>query len=150
MCPMSDHDGQHRDDKPISDQIKQVVDDLDLENKVKAVASAAEDAVFRGLGVAGQFVHERRDGIEAFIDRATSGLDERTGGKYAERVGHLRDQLSAGVASLADRRWTPVPDDPGELEPPAAGPQPPPPTDTWSDATDDLDGPPGPGTPDTP
>ena len=142
---MSDHDGQHRDDKPISDQIKQVVDDLDLENKVKAVASAAEDAVFRGLGVAGQFVHERRDGIDAFIDRATSGLDERTGGRYAEQVGHLRDQLSAGVASLADRRWTPVPDDPGELEPsaaepPAAEPETPSP-DTWSDATDDLDGP---------
>jgi hypothetical protein len=121
----------HKDERPISDQIKQVVDDLDLENKVKAMASAAEDAVFRGLGMAGQYVHERRDGIEAFIDRATTGLDERTGGRYADQVGHLREQLTAGVASLADRRWTPVPDDPAELEQGDDD------NDTWSGVTDD-------------
>ncbi len=127
------------DEKPLGDQIKQVVDDLDLEGKMKAATAAAEDVMFRGLGIAGQFVHERRDGIESFLDRAVSGLDSQTGGRYAEQVGHLRDQLSAGVASLADKRWTPVPDDPGELEP--ADEQPPtehPPTgDSWSQAADD-------------
>ena len=106
------------DEKPLSDQLKQVVDEFDIEGKVKAAGAAAEDALFRGLGIAGQFVHDRRDGIESFLDRAVSGLDAQTGGRYADQVGHLRDQLSAGVASLADKRWTPVPDDPAELEEP--------------------------------
>jgi hypothetical protein len=141
------------DETPFSDQVKKVVDELDLEGKVKAAAAAAEDVMFRGLGVAGQFVHERRDGIESFLDRAVSGIDEQTGGRYAEQVGSLRDQLSASVASLADRRWTPVPDDPGELSPSDAAPseippaeippaEDPPGDDPWAGAADDPSGPP--------
>ena len=136
------------DEKPVSDQLKQAIDEMDLEGKVKAAAAAAEDAVFRGLGVAGQYVHDRRDGIEAFLDRAVSGFDAQTGGRFSGPVGELRDQLSAGVASLAERRFTPVPDDASELEAPETTPPDVPdapdvPDDpgSWSAAADDLDDP---------
>jgi hypothetical protein len=139
-------DGEH--EKPVTDQLKQALDEMDLEGKVKAAAAAAEDVLFRGLGIAGQYVHERRDGIEAFIDRAASGLDAQTGGRFSGPVGELRDQLSAGVASLAERRWTPVPDDASELEAPETTtpdvPEPPDVPDdpgSWSAAADDLDDP---------
>jgi len=112
------------DETPLSDQIKKVVEELDLEGKAKAAAAAAEDVVFRGVGMAGQYVHDHRADIEGFLERASAAVDSQTGGRYAEQVGRLHEQLSAGVASLADRRWTPVPDDPGELEAP-----PDPPTD---------------------
>ena len=72
--PTSGGSAMSTDEKPVSDQIKKAVDDLDLEGKVKAAAAAAEDAVFRGLGIAGQYVHEHRDGIEAFLDRAVVRL----------------------------------------------------------------------------
>ena len=133
------------DEKPVSEQLKKAIDEMDLEGKVKAAAAAAEDAVFRGLGVAGQYVHERRDGIEAFLDRAASGFDAQTGGRFTGPVGELRDQLSAGVASLAERRFTPVPDDASELEAPGTTPPDVPdvpdvPDDpgSWSAAADDL------------
>ncbi len=121
------------DEKPISDQLKQAIDELDLENKVKAAAAAAEDALYRGLGAAGQYVHERRDGIEAFLDRAATGIDEQTGGRFSDQVGGLRDSLSAGVASLADKRSMPVPDDVSELDVPPAEDA----TDGWAGTTDD-------------
>jgi hypothetical protein len=145
---MSHNRDMSEDEKPVSDQLKQAIDEMDLEGKVKAAAAAAEDAVFRGLGVAGQYVHERRDGIEAFLDRAVSGFDARTGGRFSGPVGELRDQLSAGVASLAERRWTPVPDDASELGAPGTTPPdvldaPDVPDDpgSWSAAADDLDDP---------
>src|SRR5919112_6559578 len=102
------------DEKPVSEQLKKAIDEMDLEGKVKAAAAAAEDAVFRGLGVAGQYVHDRRDGIEAFLDRAVSGFDAQTGGRFSGPVGGGRDPLSAGGAAPAARRWTPVPGDAGE------------------------------------
>ena len=55
---MSHNRDMSEDEKPVSDQLKQAIDEMDLEGKVKAAAAAAEDAVFRGLGVAGQYVHE--------------------------------------------------------------------------------------------
>jgi hypothetical protein len=119
------------DQKPIGDQIKQALDEMDLEAKVKAAAAAAEDALYRGLGAAGQYVHERRDDIESFLDRAATGIDQQTGGRFSDQVGGLRDSLSAGVASLADKRTMPVPDDASELDP-LEGP-----ADSWSDSTDD-------------
>jgi hypothetical protein len=120
------------DQKPIGDQIKQALDDLDLEAKMKAAAAAAEDALYRGLGAAGQYVHERRDDIESFLDRAATGIDQQTGGRFSDQVGGLRDSLSASVASLADKRPMSVPDDVSELDAPTDGP-----TDSWSDTTDD-------------
>lgn len=141
--------GDGHDDEPetpVTDQLKQALDEMDLEGKVKAAAATAEDALFRGLGIAGQYVHERRDGIEAFLDRAVSGFDAQTGGRFSGPVGDLRDQLSAGVASLAERRWTPVPDDASELgAPPETNtpdvPDVPDDPGSWSAAADDLDDP---------
>jgi hypothetical protein len=123
------------DQKPIGDQIKQALDDLDLEAKMKAAAAAAEDALYRGLGAAGQYVHERRDDIESFLDRAATGIDEQTGRRFSDQVGGLRDSLSASVASLADKRPMSVPDDVSELDAPDAPTDGP--TDSWSDTTDD-------------
>lgn len=114
---------------PISEQLKRAVEELDLERRLQSAAAAAEDAVFRGVGLAGQFVHDHRADIEGFLDRATSAVDGQTGGRYADQVGKVREQLSAGVASLADRRWTPVPDDAAELDPPAPPSADPPPVD---------------------
>ncbi len=145
---MSEEDGRPDDgqEKPVTDQLKEALDELDLEGKVKAAAATAEDALFRGLGIAGQYVHERRDGIEALLDRAASGFDAQTGGRFSGPVGELRDQLSAGVASLAERRWTPVPDDASELEAPSTPatpdvPEIPDAPGSWSEAADDLDDP---------
>jgi hypothetical protein len=96
-----------KDDTPISDQIKRAVDDLELEAKVREAAAAAEEAVLRGLEATGSYLRDHRGDIEGFFDRTFGALDRQTGGRYADQVEQVRDQLVAGVASLADREWGP-------------------------------------------
>jgi hypothetical protein len=96
-------DGVSQDEKPISDQLKQVVDDLQLEERVKEVAAAAEQMVLRGLDTTGTYVRDHRGDIQGFIDRAGAAFDRQTSGRFAEQVEQMRTQLTAAVASLADR-----------------------------------------------
>ena len=91
-------------DTPISNRIKQAVDDLDLEAKVAAAAEAAEQAVLRGVERAGGYAHDHRSEIDALLDRASSLIDTRTDGRYADRVDRVRHQVTSGVARLAERR----------------------------------------------
>ncbi len=104
------------DETPLSDQIKKVVDDLDLENKVRDTAAAAEQVVVRGLEATGSYLREHRGDIEGFLERAVGAIDRQTGGRYADQVEQVRGQLVAGVASLADREWgVQAPPTPAEL-----------------------------------
>ena len=78
------------------------------------MAAAAEQAVLRGLEATGSYVRDHRADIEGFIDRAGAAIDRQTSGRFADQVEQVRSQLSAGVASLADRQWNAEPE-PAEL-----------------------------------
>src|SRR5262245_7111335 len=113
-----------RDDTPISDRLKQAVDDLEIEAHVQAAASTAEEAVLRGAEAASRFIADHRTGIESFIDRAGDFVDHRTDGRYAERVDRVRGELTAGVARLANRTWAEQssPENPTDPPDPGQGP----------------------------
>jgi hypothetical protein len=126
-----------KDERPITEQLKQVVDDLQLEDRVKEAAAAAEEAVLRGLEATGSYVRDHRADIEGFIERATATLDRQTSGRFAEQVEQVRSQLTAGVAGIADRQWTRAAEGPGELAgPDDERPEDPPAPDAWSESTD--------------
>ena len=110
-----------KNERPISDQIKQVVDDLQLEERVKEVAAAAEEAVLRGLEATGSYVRDHRADIEGFIDRAGAAIDRQTSGRFARQVEEVSNQLTAGVASIADRQWSRAAVADRELEAPPDG-----------------------------
>lgn len=59
------------------------------------------------LHKAGELTHERRDDLEGYLAKAQSFVDERTDGKYADQVGKVRDQVSHGLAKLAEQRHRP-------------------------------------------
>ena len=107
-----------KDETPISDQLKKVVDDLDLESKVQEATAAAEQAVLRGLEATGSYLRDHRADIEGFFERAGAAIDRQTSGRYAGQVEQVRGQLTAGLASLADRQWAPRDREPDELEAP--------------------------------
>ncbi len=107
-----------KDETPISDHLKKVLDDLALEDKVREATAAAEQAVLRGLEATGSYLRDHRAGIEGFIDRAGAAIDGQTAGRYADQVEQIRSRLSAGVASLADRQWSPVVSPPDALQGP--------------------------------
>ena len=105
-----------KDETPISDQLKKVVDDLQLETKVKEATAAAEQAVLKGLEATASYLRDHRADIEGVIERAGAAIDRQTAGRYSDQVEQVRGQLSAGVASLADRQWSPVDSAPDALE----------------------------------
>ena len=107
-----------KDETPISDQLKKVVDDLDLESKVQEATAAAEQAVLRGLEATGSYLRDHRADIEGFFERAGAAIDRQTSGRYAGQVEQVRGQLTAGLASLTDRQWAPLDREPDELEAP--------------------------------
>jgi hypothetical protein len=117
------------DETPISDQLKKVVDDLQLEDKVREATAAAEQAVLWGLEATGSYLRDHREDIEGFLDRAGTAIDRQTSGRYADRVDQIRGQLVAGVARLADRDWN-VPGSTHELDRPEEP--------GWSDSTDEV------------
>jgi hypothetical protein len=136
-----------KDEKPISDQLKQVVDELDLEGKVKEATAAAEQAVLRGLDATGAYLRDHRSDIEGFIERATAAIDRQTSGRYADQVEQVRSQLVGGMASIADRSWNAVgPAEPAGLPPATDAPDVPPeerpsPDDReggWAGSTDEV------------
>jgi hypothetical protein len=100
---------QPPDHPPIAEQLKQVVDDLDLEGKVQAA-----------VGAVGQYVHDHREAIDGAISQAASRLDGQTGGRFSGQLGRLQEQLAAGVASLAEHR--PATPEPPPIEPPVIDP----------------------------
>ncbi len=121
------------DNRPISDQLKQVVDDLHLEERVRDLAATAEEAVLRGLAATGSYLREHRAEIDGFLDRAGSAIDRQTSGRFSDQVDQVRSQLSAGIATIADREWGSVAGSDRGLPPPMTAPDA---GDAWSDATD--------------
>lgn len=70
----------------------------------------AEKMVTGAVASVGGYVHERNAEIDGLLDKAAAGIDEKTKGKYADKVGKVKSQLSAGVAKLAEKR----PSDPSD------------------------------------
>jgi hypothetical protein len=98
--------------KPITDALKDKLDELEVERHLAELAAQAEDAVIRGVTRAGEMTHENRDRIGGFLDRAAQAADRRTDGRYADRIGRVRSQVDRGVDRLADQRPGPEADPP--------------------------------------
>ena len=87
-----------------TESLKAKLDELDVDRRVNELVAQAEDVVVKGVTRAGELTHEHRDQIDGLIDRAGTMVDQRTDGKYAERIGKVRAQVERGVEKLAERR----------------------------------------------
>jgi hypothetical protein len=90
--------------KPITEALKQKLDELEVERHLAELAAQAEDAVVKGVVRAGELAHENRERIDGFLDRAGHAVDRRTEGRYADRIDRVRLQLDRGVDKLAEKR----------------------------------------------
>lgn len=88
----------------INETLKQRIDELDLDRRLNELAAQAEQAVNRALDTAADYAHEHRDDVDRLLTRVTSTIDERTDGKYADKVTQVREQVERGVTKLTDRR----------------------------------------------
>ena len=92
-----------------ADQIKAKLKQSDVEGKLAGLVDGGEKLVNGTVQRAGGLAHERRSDVEALMQKAGGTVNEKTDGKYADRVAKVRDLLLAGVDKVAERRPTPSP-----------------------------------------
>ena len=88
----------------INETLKQKIDEFDLDRRLNEASIQAEQALKRALDTAAEYAGEHRDDIDRLLTRVTTSIDERTEGKYADKVTKVREQLDRGVELLAERR----------------------------------------------
>lgn len=91
----------------ITETIKAKLDELDIDRRVDEAVAQAQAAWTEFREMAGGLAAEHGDKVESFLAKVTTEIDTRTEGKYAEQVGRVREQVSTGVAKLAEQRKMP-------------------------------------------
>lgn len=82
-------------------------------DKFKDLAKQAQDAVA-----------ERKDQIAEAVDRASVVADQRTGGKYSDKIAKVGQKAHGVVEKVAGEPGAGEPDPSATGEPPASGQQP--------------------------
>ncbi len=102
------------------DKLKRRAEELDLQRKADQLAVAATKAAKQAKEKAAELADENRDKLGPVLDKAGAAIDQRTQGKYADRVAKAKVQVAKGVDKLADQRTVP-----GRQVPPQDAPRPP-------------------------
>jgi ElaB/YqjD/DUF883 family membrane-anchored ribosome-binding protein len=92
------------------DKIRQKAEELDLDTKARELADAAAKAAQQAKEKAGEIAHEQRGKVEEVLDKAGQAIDDKTEGKYHDKVVKAKDTVVKGVDKLAEQRVV----DPGE------------------------------------
>jgi len=88
----------------INETLKQKIDELDLDRRLNDLSEQAEQVIRRTLDSAAEYAHEHQDDVDRLLTKMSASIDERTEGKYADKVTMVREQLEKGVSKLAERR----------------------------------------------
>lgn len=88
----------------INENLKKLIDDLDLDRRVNEFVGQAETLLNRAVENAADFAHDHRDDVDRTLDRISAQIDSRTEGKYADQVGKVRGQVELGLTKLTERR----------------------------------------------
>ena len=88
----------------INETLKQKIDELDLDRRLNEASVQAEQVIGRALDTAAEYAREHREDVDRLLTRVSTTIDERTDGKYADKVTKVREQLDRGVERLAERR----------------------------------------------
>lgn len=104
----------------ISEKLKQVVDELDLDRHANDLVIQAEGMFVAARDKVATLAAERGDEVERLLDKVSTTIEERTEGRYASELGKIRDTVTSGLTRLAEHR----PVDPGPSDPGVADPDP--------------------------
>ena len=103
----------------IADKIKQTIDELELDKHANELVIQVESALTTVREKVGTLAAERGGDVEAFLDKASAAIGERTEGRYTSHVDKVRETVSTAVTRLAEYRPSSTPVTPvEEIEPP--------------------------------
>lgn len=96
----------------LADNIKAKIKDVDVEKQLTDLVDEGEKLVQEAVTKAGDVAHERRDDVQGWLEKATGAINDKTEGKYADKVTQVRDTLLGGLDKLAQRRTPSAPAEP--------------------------------------
>jgi hypothetical protein len=84
------------------DKLKKKAEDLDLETKARQLQESAAAAAKTAREKAGEFAAENREKIDGYVETASTKIDEKTEGKYHDKVAKVKVQVAKGVDKVAE------------------------------------------------
>ena len=87
----------------VTDQIVQAAKDLGLPPKTEHYIRSADKAVTSAVQKAAAYADSNRDTLAGYVDKAGAFVDERTGGKYHDKVTKAAAAAATGVTKLAEK-----------------------------------------------
>jgi DNA integrity scanning protein DisA with diadenylate cyclase activity len=87
-----------------ADKLKHEAEKLDLQQKADELTKAANKAAHAATEKAGEVAHQQRHKVEEVLEKAGKAVNEKTEGKYADKVATVKDTVAKGVEKLAEHR----------------------------------------------
>jgi ElaB/YqjD/DUF883 family membrane-anchored ribosome-binding protein len=99
----------------VSRKVKQKAEEWDVQGKAEKFAAEVDKVAHEAKDKAAELADDNRGKIRENLDKAGAKIDERTEGKYADKVAKAKDTVVGGVDRLAEQR-------PGGPTPPGTTP----------------------------
>ncbi|MEI2779409.1 MAG: antitoxin [Tetrasphaera sp.] len=114
----------------LNDNLKKTIDDLDLDRRVQELTQLAHKTVADLKAQAGNLAHDNREKVDAWVAKAGAAVDQRTDGKYHDKVEKFGIAVGNAVDKVAEKRaagstsdadvtdgWTPPAPPTGDAQP---------------------------------
>lgn len=88
--------------KNINEQLKAKIDEIDIDAKVTQVTEAAHKAFEQIREQAATLLSGNRGKVDEIIDKAASAFDEKTEGKYHDKVQKAKVSFASGLDKIQD------------------------------------------------
>jgi hypothetical protein len=88
----------------VTRKVKQKAVEWDVQGKAEKIAAELDKAAHDAKDKAAEYADENRGRIREGLDKAGASIDERTDGKYADKVAKAKSKVSEGVDKLAEQR----------------------------------------------
>ena len=88
----------------VNDQLKAKIDEIDVDAKIAQLTETASALLNTVKEQAASLVGENRAKVDEIIEKATAVLDEKTEGKYHDKVEKAKASFASGLDKLEDAR----------------------------------------------
>ena len=77
---------------------KSKAQEWDVEGKAEKFTSEVDRIAHEARDRAAQYAHENRDRVRETLDKAGAKIDERTAGRYSDKISRAKESLNKGGA----------------------------------------------------
>jgi ElaB/YqjD/DUF883 family membrane-anchored ribosome-binding protein len=88
----------------VSRKVKEKAEEWDVQGKAEKLAAEVDKVAHDAKHKAAELADDNRGKIRENLDKAGAKIDERTEGKYADKVAKAKETVAGGVDKLAEQR----------------------------------------------